>query len=139
MKVVITGGGGFLGQYLAKEILSKGCLRSKSSTEKVTEMVLADIAMRRIFAPISQLFCRPQHQQPHSLVAALTLNLDTGTPAPIELRQRQQDVVCNHLFYLYLFWLGGAEATATFLTLDTYLTFMMGGYRQAHSLDSFNR
>ena len=45
MKVVITGGGGFLGQCLAKEILSKGCLRSKSSTEKVTEMVLADIAM----------------------------------------------------------------------------------------------
>jgi NAD(P)-dependent dehydrogenase (short-subunit alcohol dehydrogenase family) len=45
MKVVITGGGGFLGQCLAKEILSKGCLRTKSSTEKVTEMVLADIAM----------------------------------------------------------------------------------------------
>ena len=45
MKVVITGGGGFLGQVLAKEILSKGSLRSKSSLEnQVTEVVLADIA-----------------------------------------------------------------------------------------------
>ena len=45
MKVIITGGGGFLGQVLAKEILSKGSLRSKSSLDnKVSEVVLADIA-----------------------------------------------------------------------------------------------
>ena len=45
MKVVITGGGGFLGQVLAKEILTKGSLRSKSCLDnKVTEVVLADIA-----------------------------------------------------------------------------------------------
>jgi len=45
MKVVITGGGGFLGQVLAKAILSKTRLRSKSSLDtKVTEVVLADIA-----------------------------------------------------------------------------------------------
>jgi NAD(P)-dependent dehydrogenase (short-subunit alcohol dehydrogenase family) len=45
MKVVITGGNGFLGQVLAKEILSKGCLRSKSLTGiKVAEVILADIS-----------------------------------------------------------------------------------------------
>jgi NAD(P)-dependent dehydrogenase (short-subunit alcohol dehydrogenase family) len=50
MKVVITGGGGFLGQVLAKTILSKGSLRSKSSLDnKVTEIVLADIAEPKSF------------------------------------------------------------------------------------------
>ena len=48
MKVVITGGGGFLGQILAKEILTAKHLRSESSptTSKVavTELILADIA-----------------------------------------------------------------------------------------------
>ena len=45
MKVVITGGGGFLGQILAKHVVSKGALRSKSSMDnKVTEVVLADIS-----------------------------------------------------------------------------------------------
>lgn len=44
MKVVITGGGGFLGQVLAREILSAKVLRSESSKLAVTELVLADIA-----------------------------------------------------------------------------------------------
>jgi len=45
MKVVITGGGGFLGQVLAKEILLKKSLRSgASSNTPVTRIILADIA-----------------------------------------------------------------------------------------------
>eukprot|EP00571_Detonula_confervacea_P007995 CAMPEP_0172315628 /NCGR_PEP_ID=MMETSP1058-20130122/25807_1 /TAXON_ID=83371 /ORGANISM="Detonula confervacea, Strain CCMP 353" /LENGTH=656 /DNA_ID=CAMNT_0013029747 /DNA_START=69 /DNA_END=2039 /DNA_ORIENTATION=- len=44
MKVVITGGGGFLGQVLAKEILTTKQLRSESSKQTVTELILADIA-----------------------------------------------------------------------------------------------
>ena len=43
MKVVITGGGGFLGQVLAKEILTTKQLRSESSMQQVTEVILADI------------------------------------------------------------------------------------------------
>ena len=43
MKVVITGGGGFLGQVLAKEILTTKQLRSEFSKQTVTELVLADI------------------------------------------------------------------------------------------------
>ena len=44
MKVVITGGGGFLGQVLAKEILTTKQLRSDSTQHTVTELILADIA-----------------------------------------------------------------------------------------------
>ncbi|KAL7533867.1 hypothetical protein ACHAXR_005498 [Thalassiosira sp. AJA248-18] len=44
MKVVITGGGGFLGQVLANHILTCLHLRSESSKHTVTELVLADIA-----------------------------------------------------------------------------------------------
>ncbi|KAL7462017.1 hypothetical protein ACHAXS_002416 [Conticribra weissflogii] len=45
MKVVITGGGGFLGQVLAKEILLRKSLRSGSSPNTpVTQIILADIA-----------------------------------------------------------------------------------------------
>ena len=44
MKVVITGGGGFLGQVLAKEILTIRELRSGSTRENVVELVIADIA-----------------------------------------------------------------------------------------------
>ena len=43
MKVVITGGGGFLSQVLAKEILATKQLRSESSMQSVTELILADI------------------------------------------------------------------------------------------------
>mmetsp|Transcript_40627 Transcript_40627/g.85327 ORF Transcript_40627/g.85327 Transcript_40627/m.85327 type:complete len:656 (-) Transcript_40627:135-2102(-) len=44
MKVIITGGGGFLGQVLAKEIITTKLLRSESSKQIVTDLVLADIA-----------------------------------------------------------------------------------------------
>eukprot|EP00584_Thalassiosira_punctigera_P007818 CAMPEP_0172533194 /NCGR_PEP_ID=MMETSP1067-20121228/5981_1 /TAXON_ID=265564 ORGANISM="Thalassiosira punctigera, Strain Tpunct2005C2" /NCGR_SAMPLE_ID=MMETSP1067 /ASSEMBLY_ACC=CAM_ASM_000444 /LENGTH=661 /DNA_ID=CAMNT_0013317809 /DNA_START=74 /DNA_END=2059 /DNA_ORIENTATION=- len=44
MKVVITGGGGFLGQVLAREILTAKRLRSGSFTRTVNKLVLADIA-----------------------------------------------------------------------------------------------
>ena len=50
MKVVITGGGGFLGQVLAKEILTRPRLRSGSSSSSdstVTKLVLADIVEPR--------------------------------------------------------------------------------------------
>ena len=43
MKVIITGGGGFIGQVLAKEILSRGVLRSEDGLVRVTEIVLCDI------------------------------------------------------------------------------------------------
>ena len=45
MKVVITGGGGFLGQVLAREIITLKQLRSGSSSLEttVTELILADI------------------------------------------------------------------------------------------------
>jgi NAD(P)-dependent dehydrogenase (short-subunit alcohol dehydrogenase family) len=43
MKVVITGGGGFLGQVLAKEILTNPHLRSVDKTVKVAQLVIADI------------------------------------------------------------------------------------------------
>lgn len=45
MKVVITGGGGFLGQVLAREIITLKQLRSGSSPLEttVTELILADI------------------------------------------------------------------------------------------------
>ena len=43
MKVVITGGGGFLGQVLAKEILTGKQLRSETSMQTITELILADI------------------------------------------------------------------------------------------------
>ncbi|KAL9183427.1 hypothetical protein ACHAXT_004283 [Thalassiosira profunda] len=44
MKVVITGGTGFLGQVLAREILARKQLRSGTATCTVTRLILADIA-----------------------------------------------------------------------------------------------
>jgi len=44
MRVVITGGGGFLGQVLASEILKRGHLRSgEDSNVPVTEVVIGDV------------------------------------------------------------------------------------------------
>lgn len=66
MKVVITGGGGFLGQVLAKEILTtSNKLRSENSKRTVTELVLADIA-----EPKEYLF------DLHSLARSNNINLE---------------------------------------------------------------
>lgn len=43
MKVIITGGGGFIGQVLAKEILKRGALRSGNEIVQVKQIVLCDI------------------------------------------------------------------------------------------------
>ena len=44
MKVVITGGCGFLGQCLAREILRRGQLTGPKGLSPVEQIVLADIA-----------------------------------------------------------------------------------------------
>ena len=50
MKVIITGGGGFLGQCLAKEILARGSLRSGTMPQQpVTQLLLADVVEPRLF------------------------------------------------------------------------------------------
>jgi nucleoside-diphosphate-sugar epimerase len=44
MKVLITGGAGFLGQRLAKKLLQRGSLKNAQSVEeKITELVLLDV------------------------------------------------------------------------------------------------
>ena len=45
MRVVITGGAGFLGSRLARKILERGTLAGHNGTQRaVTELVLFDIA-----------------------------------------------------------------------------------------------
>ena len=66
MKVIITGGGGFLGQVLAKEILSTPRLRSESSNEPV---VVAELILADIIEPKEYLF------DLHSLAAANNVDL----------------------------------------------------------------
>eukprot|EP00620_Florenciella_sp_RCC1587_P001651 CAMPEP_0182599654 /NCGR_PEP_ID=MMETSP1324-20130603/90587_1 /TAXON_ID=236786 /ORGANISM="Florenciella sp., Strain RCC1587" /LENGTH=707 /DNA_ID=CAMNT_0024817555 /DNA_START=95 /DNA_END=2219 /DNA_ORIENTATION=- len=54
MRVVITGGGGFLGQVLCRDVLRAGTLRSGDVQKTVTEVVIADIVSPKewLFAEI---------------------------------------------------------------------------------------
>lgn len=85
MIVIITGGGGFLGQTLAKSILSKGALRTGDThDEEVRKIILADICDK----PSSFLFS--------------SLNTTTTTTEDSKIEFKQGDVsseeYCNSLF-----------------------------------------
>jgi nucleoside-diphosphate-sugar epimerase len=48
MKVLITGGAGFLGQRLARELLARGELKGPDGqSQPITELVLLDASLRR--------------------------------------------------------------------------------------------
>ncbi|MFM0295803.1 MULTISPECIES: D-erythronate dehydrogenase [Paraburkholderia] len=50
MKVLITGGAGFLGQRLARELLARGSLKDKQGTpQTITELVLLDVVQANNF------------------------------------------------------------------------------------------
>ncbi|MFM0416490.1 D-erythronate dehydrogenase [Paraburkholderia aromaticivorans] len=50
MKVLITGGAGFLGQRLARELLARGSLKDKQGTpQTITELVLLDVVQANDF------------------------------------------------------------------------------------------
>ncbi len=50
MKVLITGGAGFLGQRLARELLARGSLKDKQGTpQTITELVLLDVVQAKNF------------------------------------------------------------------------------------------
>ena len=56
MKVIITGGLGFLGQTLAKALLTTHRnLRSNSSSQEVTSIILADIAQNEYLIDLPKL------------------------------------------------------------------------------------
>jgi len=49
MKVIITGGGGFLGSQLCQKLIERGTLTGPSGgAEKITEVVLFDAVSPRI-------------------------------------------------------------------------------------------
>ncbi len=85
MKVVITGGGGFLGNQLAKALITRGCLVAPSGEpEPIDELLLVDIGF-----PEAATRGLPEHVR--------TMTADAGDPAVLRELIDRDDLSVFHL------------------------------------------
>lgn len=95
MKVLITGGAGFLGQRLARELLARGVLKDANGVpQPITELVLLDVASA------------PAFDAPH----AVQVRSEVGDIAQRSVLERVIDARTEAIFHLAAIVSGQAEA-----------------------------